>query len=158
MSRSRRHQVNVTEFSVPGEFTLCAPEGWYNARDPDVFLLMQNDSLPGSGIFVDYKRMDWPVGDVEDRLAQESERFLNESVIPNAEATFQDAVSISWGDGESKSFRTFATMFGNQTWVFQLVFHVARQTLYLLHWNGDSSLVKSHICGILDTFTLLSGG
>jgi len=147
-------EITVTEFAVPGRFLLTAPEGWYNSHDPDVFLLLLNDSLPGSGIFVDYKQVSWPVGEEEQRLAAVSEQFLNDSVIPNSGGECQDAASVSWGDAESSSFRTFVTISRGQTWVFQFVIHVPGKALYLLHWNGDSSLVKSHICPIFDTFSM----
>lgn len=150
------HGSGVTEFIVNGRFKLSAPKGWYNCHDPDVFLLLKNDAIDGSGIFIDYRQVEWLAADAGDHLADEAERFLNDSVIPNARSTFLEAGSISWSDGRVTSFRTLAKMSVEEDWVFQFVYDAATQTLVILHWNGDPSYIDSDVCPVIDTFTVLA--
>ena len=88
------------------------------------------------------------------RLVEVSETFLNESIVPNEPRAFEDVVSITFGNGEVHSIRTFATFKGDYVWVVQFMFWVERQLLFILHWNGPRRIVKKAISPVFDSFEI----
>jgi hypothetical protein len=119
-----------------------------------VLLLITNSSVEGSGIFIDFANVGWRGIGAKKRLLGTSESFLNESVIPNEHRGVEDIVSMTFGNDEAHSIRTFATFEGAHVWVIQLVFWVERQLIFILHWNGPDRLVKNVIGPIFDSFRI----
>lgn len=143
-----------TIFQANGLFSIAAPHGWVNALDPDVPLLLADESCEGSGIFIDFKIVHWP-SESETRLVEASETFFNDSVLKVDTREFVDLKSVVWGDGECECIRTWAMFSGDYTWLVQFVHWPTRQILYILHWNGPSQIAEELINNILDTFKLL---
>lgn len=147
-----------TLFQADGLFSIAAPQGWCNARDPDVPLLLADESLDGSGIFIDFKTVDWPQDEAKERLIEASETFFNDSVLKVETREFVDLKSLVWGDDECECIRTWAFFSAGYTWLIQFVHWPTRNILYILHWNGPTQIAEELIHNILDTFMLLEAG
>lgn len=141
-------------FEVEGRFSITVPIGWENSRCEDVLLLLINPSIDGSGVFVDFTEVDWSTRGAKKRLVEAGESFLNDAIIPNEHRAPVDVVSMTFGNDEAHSIRTFAAFEGAHVWVVQFSFCVESRIVFILHWNGPESLAKSTICPIFDSFEI----
>lgn len=145
-----------TIFQADGLFSITAPDGWRNANDPDVPLLLAAESAEGSGIFIDFKSVDWTASNVKAQLVEASESFFNDSVVAVESRDLEDMKSLAWGSTQYDSIRTWARFKGAYTWLIQFVYWRRRQLLFILHWNGPTPVAAETVNAILDTFKLLN--